>query len=273
MLITRRSFGLLAGSGVAAAARLLAAKKIPMAVQLYSVREAAAKDLPGVLAQVKKLGFDGVEFAGYYGHDAKAVRKLLDDNGLKVAGAHIGLNTLLGDELPKTIEFNKTIGNKNLIVPGLDKKYTNSIAAWKDTAKLFSEIAVKAKPAGMVVGYHNHKEEFEQMEGQMPMAVFLDTASKDVVGQLDVGHARRAGADPVAFAQKYKDRIVSIHIKEFSPDKEDAPLGEGVVEWPGVFKALESGKGLEWYIVEEEAKPKEFTDVTRAIQTLRKWGK
>src|SRR5687768_7329195 len=119
MNITRRTFGQIAVSGFASTATLLAANKIPIAVQLYSVRQIAQKDLAGVLAQVSKLGFKGVEFAGYYGHEAGAVRKMLDDNGLKVAGTHTGLNLLQGDELPKTIDYMKTIGNKNVIVPSM----------------------------------------------------------------------------------------------------------------------------------------------------------
>ena len=86
MLISRRTFGQAALSGLATASTLLAAKKIPIAVQLYSVRQLGQKDLTSVLENVAKLGFEGVEFAGYYGHDAVAVKKMLDANKLKVAG-------------------------------------------------------------------------------------------------------------------------------------------------------------------------------------------
>src|SRR5256885_15948331 len=92
---------------------------IPIALQLYSVRHECEKDLPGVLKAVAAMGYDGVEFAGYYGRTAEELRRLLDDNGLRCAGTHTGLNTILGDELPKTIEFNPTMGNPYLIVPRL----------------------------------------------------------------------------------------------------------------------------------------------------------
>ena len=102
--------------------------RIPVAVQLYSVREDAAKDLAGVLKAIAKMGYDGVEFAGFYGHDAKSVRAMLDEYGLKAEGAHVGINTLMGDELQRSIEFHATIGNSFLIVPGLDHSYTDSRA-------------------------------------------------------------------------------------------------------------------------------------------------
>src|SRR5213082_773097 len=91
--------------------------KIPFGLQLYSVRNECAKDLDGTVAAVGKMGYKGVEFAGYYGRDAKTLRKLLDDAGLQCCGTHIALDTILGDALPKTIEFNKTLGNEYLMVP------------------------------------------------------------------------------------------------------------------------------------------------------------
>ncbi|MGC8834651.1 MAG: sugar phosphate isomerase/epimerase family protein, partial [Armatimonadota bacterium] len=137
--------------------------KIPIALQLYSVREDAAKDTAGVLAAVAKMGYEGVEFAGYYGHSAQDLRKMLDDNGLRVAGTHIGLDTLLGDEFEKTVEFNQILGNKFLIVPGLPPERTSSADAWKRTAEIFNEIAEKLKPLGMYTGYHNHAMEFKPL--------------------------------------------------------------------------------------------------------------
>jgi len=77
--------------------------RIPIALQLYSVRQDCAKDLPGTLAAVAKMGYDGVEFAGYHGRSAAELRKMCDDLGLKVAGTHIGLDTLLGDQINATI--------------------------------------------------------------------------------------------------------------------------------------------------------------------------
>jgi sugar phosphate isomerase/epimerase len=215
-----------------------------------------------VLAKIAKIGYHGVEFAGYYGHSAQDIKKILDDNGLKAAGTHIGLETLMGDQLPKTIEFNHTIGNKNLIVPSLAQKYRSSVAAWKDTAKLFSEIAAKVKPEGFTVGYHNHNLEFEKLEGEIPFDVFYGAASPDVKVQLDIGHASRAGANVVDVIHRYKGRIISVHVKEYSPKNDNAVLGDpgSVIPWKNVFKALQASPGLEWYISEEEGRACVDTD-------------
>src|SRR5438309_4271481 len=135
--------------------------KIPFALQLYSVRNECAKDLDGTVTAVAKMGYKAVELAGYHGRDAKTLRKLLDDVGLKCCGTHIGLDTLLGDNLPKTVEFNQTLGNKFLVVSSLPGKYTKSRQGWQEAADLFSELADKVKSHGMRVGYHNHSIEFE----------------------------------------------------------------------------------------------------------------
>ena len=73
--------------------------RIPIALQLYSVREDCERDLSGTLAAVAKMGYEGVEFAGYYGRSARELRAMVDDLGLAVVGTHIGLDTLLGDQL------------------------------------------------------------------------------------------------------------------------------------------------------------------------------
>ena len=124
--LTRRDFLKLTASGAVGVGvasgleTLLAAeapaptRKIPFALQLYSVRNECAKDLPGTVSAVAKMGYKAVEFAGYHGRDAQTLRKMLDDVGLKCCGTHIGLDTLLGDNLAKTLEFNHEIGRAHV---------------------------------------------------------------------------------------------------------------------------------------------------------------
>lgn len=250
------------------------AKRIPIAVQLYSVRDDCAKDLPGTLAAIAKMGYEGVEFAGYYGYGAKDLRKLLDDNGLKCCGTHIGIDTLLGDELQRTIEFNQILGNKFLIVPWLPEKYTNSRKAWLDTAKLFNEIAAKVKPHKMRVGYHNHTHEFHPLDGELPWDTFFGNTVKDVVMQFDTGNAMHAGAKASDFLRKYPGRAITVHLKEFSKSNPNAVIGEGDINWKEIFELCETVGKTEWYIVEQEtyAHPPLKT-IEMCLQNLKRMGK
>ena len=248
--------------------------RIPIALQLYSVRDDCAGDLSLTLQAVAQMGYEGVEFAGYYDRTAQELRDMCDDLGLKVAGTHTGMDTLLGDELAKTVAFNKTLGNPYLIVPGLSDEYRGSQQAWRDTAKLFNSIAEKIADQEMATGYHNHTGEFESLEGGIPWDTFGSNTRDDVVMQIDIGHALRAGADPVAYIERYPGRAKLVHLKEYSATNDDALIGEGEIAWDDVFRACETVGGTEWYIVEQERyayPPIECAE--RCIDALRKMGK
>lgn len=248
--------------------------KIPIGLQLYSVREDAAKDLAGVLRQVAGMGYDGVEFAGYYGHSAADVRRLLDDNGLKCCGGHLGLDTLLGDALPATVEFQRTLGNSYLIVPGLASNRTSSKAAWLETAGIMNDIADRLKPHGMWTGYHNHHTEFKLMEGELPWDIFFGNTRPEVIMQFDTGNALVAGAEAGPFLRRYPGRAITVHLKEHSAANDKALIGEGDVNWPEIFNLCEADGGTKWYIVEQESyayPPLECAD--RCLKKLREMGK
>lgn len=230
--------------------------KVKIAVQLYSIRDDCAKDFRKALESVASIGYEGVEFAGFYGWNAEELRDLLDDLGLEVAGAHIGVDTLMGEELRKTIEFHKTLGNKNLIVPGLPENMRNSKEAWLKTAKLFNEISEKVKPEGLRVGYHNHTVEFQKFDGEMAFDLFFKNTKPEVIMQLDVGHVMRAGLsanDVLEIIKRYPGRLKTIHLKEYSVMDKNALIGEGEIKWKELFELCETVGKTEWYIVEQEA--------------------
>jgi len=255
---TRREFIGAATAGAAALmttpSSLLAAayKKCPIGVQLYSVRNDFNKDVPGVLAGIKKIGYEGVEFAGYAGKTAADLRKMLDDNGLKACGSHIqgGLNVLMGDAgFQKEVDFNKTLGNDKLIIAMGNAR---TVDDWTKMADNFSAVAAKLKPLNLRLGYHNHTAEFTAVDGQIPEYLFFDKAGPDVFVQLDVGHCVHAGGDPVAVIKKYNSRLVSMHIKDWNPATRGDIVGEGSVKWAEVLAACASCPNLQWYNIEEE---------------------
>ena len=250
--------------------------QIPIGLQLYSVREDCQKDLPGVLKAVAGMGYAGVEFAGYYGYSAADLRKMLDDLNLKCCGTHTGLNTLLGEELPKTVEFNQTLGNTYLIVPGLPKERTESKEAWLETARIMNDISGKVRPQGMWTGYHNHHTEFLPLAGsdELPWDTFFGNTDPDVIMQFDTGNAGHAHAEAGPFLQRYPGRALSVHLKEYSAVDDKALLGEGEVKWEEIFTLCETIGGTQWYVVEQESYaylPLECVD--RCLQNLRKMGK
>jgi len=248
-------------------------REIPIGLQLYSVRHECEKDdgrnFPRVVEAVAKMGYQGVEFAGYYGWEAADIRRVLDDNGLPCCGTHVGIQTLLGDEIDRSIEFHRAIGNKHLIVPGLPEEYRNSIDAWKRTAETFNAIAERLAPHGMVTGYHNHTVEFKAMEGQVPWDVLFGNTRPEVVMQLDIGNAIHGGGDCIEILRKYPDRATTLHIKEFGGAPE-AVVGEGEVDWAALLPVIGECGGTEWNIVEHERDPaRALADVDKCLQKLK----
>jgi sugar phosphate isomerase/epimerase len=244
--------------------------RIPVALQLYSVRHECERDLPGTLASVAKMGYDGVEFAGFYGYSAGDLRKLLEDNGLKTAGAHVGLDTLSGDELARSIDFHRELGNRFLIVPGLPDHLRSSRAAWLETAARFNAVADALRPHGLRTGYHNHTVEFAPMDGEKPWDTLFGNTAFDVVMQIDTGNALEGGADAAEYLERYPGRATTVHLKEFP----DGLIGEGNVRWNEVFRLCEQPGNTEWYIVEQEGDkypPLEYVD--RWLQKFRAMGK
>lgn len=281
--VSRRRFLQLSAAAACAAtapATLLAEttnrKKIPVALQLYSVRNECAKDLVGTVTAVAKMGYKAVEFAGYHGRDAKTLRQLLDGVGLTCCGTHIGLDTLLGDNLAKTIEFNRILGNRFLIVPGLPGKYTKSRQGWQDAADVFSDLADKVKPHGMHVGYHNHNIEFKPLDGELPWDTFFNRAKPDVVIQFDTGNGVGEGGDPMVFLKKHPGRVASVHVKPYSKTKPNALLGDpdDQLPWQEIFNLCETTAGVQWYIIEYESDAyPPLVSVQKTFEVMRRWGK
>jgi len=244
----------LGGAHAQAQARSRPRKKKPgIAVQLYSVRNDCAKDFDKALAQVAKMGFDAVEFAGYhtYSNNAAGLRKRLDALGLKVAATHIGTGTLEGDTLAKTIDFHKTIGCKYLCVPG-DGRFSDPKGS-KELAAIFNKADEKLQAVGLACGYHNHTHEFKKDGDKTFWELFAERTSKNVVLQQDVGWSTTAGQDAAALIRKYPGRSQVIHCKPAVVGGQGKPiLGQDSVPWVKIFKACESVGGTEWYTLEQE---------------------
>jgi len=244
-------------------------KKIPIAVQLYSVRNAAQRDLPATLAAIAKMGYDGVEFAGYYGKEIGDIRKMLDDTGLKCAGTHTGFGEIRSDRFDRTAEIHKTLGTKFIIVPG--GLPNNDLARHKEWVDEFNQIAPKAKTLDLYVGYHAHGYDANLLDGTPSWERFFDATVQDVVQQMDVGNYLDGNGDPYAMIEKFKGRSRTIHLKESGPGH--PIIGSGRVDWARVFELSETVGGVEWYVVEDEVGPDNLERIEKCIVALREMGK
>lgn len=285
-MISRRAFvgnGTLALAGLACmkthlvnAAASVGPLGLPIGIQLYTVREETAKDLPGTLQKLAAMGYSEVELAGYYGKGAKELRSFLDDFGLSAPSTHQGLADLLVDT-EKKIDFLTGLGVKYLVVPfpavpdnRFDRKppdpknnivNSTTLADWKWISEQLNRIGALTKKVGIRTGYHNHNLEFRSIDGSVIYDKLLEWTDPQLVTmELDVGWVVAAGVDPFALTKKYSNRISMLHVKDVKHgvkplvnkvETNTTEVGSGQIDWKKFFGSLDKSQ-IKHYFVEQE---------------------
>jgi len=234
------------------------AKRVPVGLELYSVRTELMKDLPATVTAVAKMGYQVVEFyAPYFSwttDQARDVRKLLDGLGIACRSTHNNGPSFTPDGLQKAIELNQIIGSKTLIMASPPAP-VRDLAGWTALADQLTAVSEKLRPLGMAAGYHNHQTEWPAIEGKRPMDVLAAGTPKDFVLQFDVGTCLEAGQDPIAWVKANPGRIRSMHLKDWGAGTSRGyavAFGEGDVPWPALLDAAEAKAGVEYYLIEQE---------------------
>ncbi len=236
-----------------------------VAVQVYSVRDHIndTETLLKALEEIKKIGYDGVEFAGYFGTDAATIKAKLDEVGLVCVGAHIGLDDFREDKLAETIEFHHTLGAPAVGVGGAPH---STLADCLETGGVLGNAQKYAmEKYGMRVYYHNHTEEFIPVEdGRLPIDIIGGLCSLEV----DTYWSFHAGINNYDLLTDVKNNLAHIHLKDGIDGKPKA-LGEGNNDLVTVVNAAKD-IGMEWLIVEnDDPVPTGFEDVSRSLKYLK----
>lgn len=206
------------------------------ALQLYSVVDAMEKDFKETVRRTARLGYDGVEFAGFYGLSAEETAELLKECGLYCAGSHCGADLLNEENLAKTLAYHKAIGCQYVILP----YYGFNTAEDIDRAvALLNRAGDAAAAEGMKVGYHNHQHEFSAIDGKVILDELAARTNDNVVIQLDVYWAAVAGVDPIAWMKKWGKKVELIHLRQIGTDKENVDLPDGSLDMKAVIEAAE----------------------------------
>ena len=245
----------------------------PIAIQLYSIRDDMAADFEGTLKKVKKLGYDGVEFAGLYDKTAAEVKKLCDEIGLVPISAHVPYGELLKGE--ETFKTYAEIGCKYVVIPWIGAEYLaggEKNAEFNENVKKFGELA---NANGMKLGYHNHDFEFQKADGEYKLDRLYGDVSADLLStQLDTCWVNVGGENPADYIRKYNGRIEIIHLKDFVGSKSEnmygligtdgkeapkeatkfelRPVGSGVQNFPAILDACKE-VNAKWVIVEQDS--------------------
>jgi len=273
--MSRRLFLALFGTAPLTFARP-AKEKIPVGLELYSVRDELGKDLMGTVRAVAKMGYEVVEFySPYYDWTpgyAKEVRKLLNDLGIRCLSTHSSANAFSPEGLAKAIELNQILGSKYIVMSSAGR--VRGLDGWKAVADTLSRASEKLLPLGMRAGFHNHKLEFVPLEGKRPMEVIAAHTPKEVMLQLDVGTCVEAGSDPISWIKAHPGRINSLHCKDWAAGEGKGYrvlFGEGDSPWKGILEAAETVGGVEFYLIEQEGS--RFPAMETAERCLATWKK
>ncbi len=243
-------------------------KKIPLSLQLYSVRGDTSTDFAGTVAAVAKMGYTGVELAGYGNLDAKGAKAAIDATGLKVSGMHAGIDAMRND-FDRVVNEAMYFGTREVICPWWHPQQYLSASACQRVGEELGQIGAALRAFGIRLSFHNHASELKVVEGRTALDWILSAAApRDLSAELDVYWAHVGGCAPEKFLRDHGTRVRLIHLKD---EKE---LGLGPVDFTKVFAAAESVGAVEWYVVEQEQyNHAPLESVRRCYEQLKQWGK
>jgi len=224
--------------------------KLPVALQLYTVRDETRKDFIKTLEKVSEIGYQGVEFAGFGDVPAREMKKVLDTLGLKAVGSHTP-KELLFNELDKVMEYNLEIENKYVICP-YDNYDTKE--GWIEAIGRYRAIAEKLRDNGLQYCYHNHAHEFVEYGNKYLLDMMYEMIDGSLLkAEIDTYWVYYAGVDPAGYVLKYSGRMPLVHIKDMEKDTRDyTEVGEGRMDIDGIVKASAKA-GAKWLVIEQDS--------------------
>lgn len=250
--------------------------KFPVALQVYSVRDFAEKDLEGTLLKIKEMGYDGVELAGLYGRTYADVKAAVKKAGLELISAHVPLADMVADP-EGVLSGYAEMGCKYVVVPYLPEELRPGTSLFEKTLEDIRMLCSVAKEKGMTMLYHNHDFEFVKIGDKYALDVMYETIPADLLQtEIDTCWVNVAGEDPAAYVRKYAGRAPVVHLKDFYMSDRDAesdgpfyeligndqkasgenvfefrPVGHGLQNFPEILKASEDA-GAFWVVVEQD---------------------
>nr|WP_233265004.1 sugar phosphate isomerase/epimerase [Halomarina oriensis] len=227
--------------------------------------------LPAVLDHVGETTFDGVEFAGLPTdpEESEAVATALETNGLAAAGTHAGLDDL-EEDLDAVVSACRTVDCSAVVVPWLDPSVFEERASVEAAAARLTDAAERLDDHGLSLHYHNHDQEFVDLDGRPAVETLLE-AAPDVGFELDLGWAGAAGHDPLAVFEQYADRIDIAHLKDYDAETGDpVEVGRGDLDVEAVVEAVRT-HDVDWLVYEVEQRPDTYETLDYADEFVQRY--
>ena len=247
--------------------------KLPIGLQLYSVRDDLKADFKGTLKKVKEMGYEGVEFAGLHDHTPDEVKAMCEEVGLIPVSAHVPFTKMMEDPEGMIGDYKK-IGVMQVVIPHVSAEYRPDGDKFEELVEGAKKLGEVANRLGLVLAYHNHDFEFVYRNGKRGLDVLYEEVPADLLKvQLDTCWVNVGGENPTEYVNKYAGREPTVHLKDFVGEKSEKmyeligvkddkkisdaqafelrPVGYGKQDFPSILAAAEKS-GAKWVIVEQD---------------------
>jgi sugar phosphate isomerase/epimerase len=249
---------------------------ISLGFQTWTLRESLGKDFPGTLNMMSAQGYKITELCSPKGYEnagfgpllsmkTSEMRKIINDSGLSCPSCHFGLSEFT-DHLEDRTAFAKELGLSEMICSSFGLPKTASLNDYLMAADKLNEAGKKIKDAGMQAGFHNHSTEFAQLDGQLIYDALMQRLDPDLVKMQFQTEVINLGYKASDYFKKYAGRFVSSHLSDWTTDKKEVPIGQGVIDWKEFFTAAKTG-GVKHFFV--EMSPGTFKESAEYVQKLR----
>ncbi len=261
--ISRRSF--LAVTSAIAIGDLFAASKakdIALGFQTWPIKEMLGKDIPGTLKIMSGMGYKLLEMCYPKGYEkigfgplvqykGSELRKMFSDAGLTCPSCHFGTGDLISDDakLNEAIQWSKDIGLNHMILSTFWLQKDGTLNDYLVAADKLNKAAEKIKAAGMQTAFHNHSFEFVKLDGQLVYDALLERFDPKLVKMQFQTEVINLGFKASDYFKKYPGRFLSAHLSDWTAEKKQVPIGQGVIDWNEFFAAAKTG-GVETFFVE-----------------------
>jgi sugar phosphate isomerase/epimerase len=244
-----------------------------IAVQLYTVRQAAAQDFVGTLKRVASLGYPAVELAGTFNLSARELAQTLTDLGLQCSSAHVPLDELRHN-LGQHLEYYQTLGAKFIVCPWLKPEQRGGEGEYRALAAELNRIGEMCRAAGLQFCYHHHDFELVKFNGKYALDILLEESDPaNLQLEADTYWLQFGGEEPSAYLSRWPNRVSLLHLKDMTVTQPPtfAEVGTGSLNWPKILEAAPAA-GVQWYIVEQDSCPGDpFESIQTSLKNLQRW--
>jgi len=235
-------------------------KDIPLGFQSWPIKDMLGKDFPGTLKTMSGMGYKLIELCSPVGYKnigfgflsgmpTAEIKKTIRDAGLHCPSCHFGFAEFSMDNIDKSIEFAKAMGLSQMICSTFGLPNNATLGDYQKAVDTLNTAAYKVKEAGMITGYHNHDMEFAQLDNGLIYDALMARFNKELVKMQFQTEVINLGYKASTYFEKYPGRFISAHLSDWTADKKQVPIGQGVIDWPSFFAAAKTG-GVKNYFVE-----------------------